>query len=234
MITGAGEPTLYPGFLELLKAITPYHAVIFDTNLSWSKDDLGRFCREIDASRLRRIQTSFHPLTASKEEFADKLTILRDKGYRYQCRWVAYPPLLHRLPEFRDYFRSRGLEFVVSPYWGEHKGVRYPAGYTPEQGRMFVDVAAQNSDATVSAEHTRQLLDIDQLRPSGRRCRSGCDYACIMPDGRVYRCRQYAMRGMSPLGSFFDEELPLAAEPAVCRSASCDDEYRWLVSEVPA
>jgi MoaA/NifB/PqqE/SkfB family radical SAM enzyme len=232
-ITGSGEPSLYPDFIGLLKAVTRHHYVIFDTNLYLSVAALSRFVAEI-ASRDVRVETSFHPHTAKLEEFAAKAAILRDHGFVYNCRMVAHPELFGRIDEFRAYFESQGLRFVLTPYTGTHEGRLYPRDYSPQQREKIMNAVqerAGDAERSKEPELIRHLVDQHIESPKGRLCNSGSVYGCIMPDGMVYRCQDYGMKGWDPLGDFFDEKFRLAAAPSSCRSDECGIGYRYLADE---
>ncbi|MFI5349979.1 MAG: radical SAM protein [Elusimicrobiota bacterium] len=232
-ISGSGEPTLYHDFTGLLKEITRYHYVIFDTNLYWSVAALSRFVAEIPPQHVR-VETSFHPHTAKIEEFAAKAEILRDHGFIYNCRMVAHPELFGRIDEFRAYFESQGLRFVLTPFTGTHAGRVYPRDYTPEERAKIMNVAHLRSgdvQRSKEPELIQHLVDQHIDSPEGRLCSSGLLYGCIMPDGTVYRCQDYGMRGWDPLGNFLDEEFRLAPAPSLCRSKECGIAYRYLVDQ---
>ena len=232
-ISGSGEPTLYHDFVGLLKEITQWHYVIFDTNLSWSLAALSRFVAEVPAQHVR-VETSFHPHTAKIEEFAEKAAMLRDHGFIYNVRLVAHPELFGRIDEFRAYFESKGLRFVLTPYTGPHEGLSYPRDYTPEQRDKIMNVAHERAgdvQRSKEPELIRHLVDQHIDSPEGRLCSSGYMYGCIMPDGIVYRCQDYGMRGWEPLGNFMEEGFRLAPAPTTCRSTECGIAYRYLVDE---
>lgn len=221
-ITGAGEPTLHPDFARLVLHISRRHRLSFDTNLSWSLEALSRFLARADRERVK-IEMSFHPSDMELKDFIAKADMVKRAGFEYQCRWVAYPAHFERIEEYGARFAEAGLLFTVTPY----KGDGYPAAYTPLQRDAILSAARAPGAPTGQIAH---LLNQDAERPEGRLCRSGKDYAAIMPDGKAYRCQQYGMRGWEPLGDFLSEGFSLAAGAKPCRSESCGHEYRWLVA----
>jgi MoaA/NifB/PqqE/SkfB family radical SAM enzyme len=232
-ITGSGEPTLYPDFIGLLKEITKYHYVIFDTNLYWSVAATTRFIKEISFRNVR-VETSFHPHTSKIEEFAEKVAMLRDAGFVYNCRMVAYPELFPKIDEYRAYFEAKGLRFVLTPFTGTHEGRFYPPDYTQEQKDKILNIVHEQAGDVERAkepELVKHLVDEQIESPEGRLCSSGEIYACIMPDGMVYRCQDYGMKGYDPLGHFLDEKFELASAPKTCRMDICGIGYRYLVDE---
>ncbi len=230
ILTG-GEPTLFPGFADLVAELSSMFRIGFDTNLSWDQETLAAFLRRVSPERVR-IEISYHPSCAEIEPFLEKARLIRDAGFESINRLVAYPPLLPRLAEFRALFARAGLTFVVNPFQGVHEGRHYPESYTEEQKRLVAAASAGVESAGRDAPHgefVRQILDRES--PKGRLCRSGSRHVRVEDDGRVYRCGEYSTRNWERLGDFFDENLRLWDEPRLCRSGCCEWEYRWLVDQ---
>ncbi|MBI3552381.1 MAG: radical SAM protein [Elusimicrobia bacterium] len=231
-ITG-GEPSYYRGFVDLLKALTEMHYVSFDTNLSWSWEDLRRFVKEV-GKRYIRLDTSFHSHSVDVREFIAKASFIKDNGINYVCRLVAWPPLLSKVEAFREEFAKAGLTFVVYPFNGVYEGRDYPAAYTDAeraliQGRTHeLKGDMRNGE---QADFVGHMINMHREPPAGRLCRSGFIYARVLPDGTVYRCQPYESRWMEPLGNIFDEAFALREEPTLCRSQWCEFEYRYLVDQ---
>lgn len=230
-VSGGGEPTLRPDFTELIAGLARRHEVSFDTNLSWSLERLEAFAAAVPAARVR-VETSYHPSAADLDEFVAKARLLRERGFRLQCRWVAWPPDLSLLPGLSARFAAEGLPFAPTPFSGEWGGRAYPAAYEPEQREAMVVAASASARAghdTVNPDLVRHLSLLHVERPRGRLCRSGAQYAAVMPDGTVHRCQQYAMSGWEPLGNILTGDWSPAAAPAPCRAETCAHEWRWLV-----
>ncbi|MFA6092619.1 MAG: hypothetical protein WCU88_13430 [Elusimicrobiota bacterium] len=228
-ITGVGEPTLFPGFIELAAGLASLHSMNIDTNLSWSLEELARFAKAVPAQNVR-METSFHPLSMELSSFLEKAVFLKERGFACQCRWVAYPPIMDRLPEYRARFQERGLLFTVTPFMGEFQNSRYPDAYGEEQRRDILRVCREERlrhGTAANPELIEHLCRVHQEAPTGRLCRSGCEYAFILPDASVHRCQQYGFCGWERLGSILDEDFRLPLEPSVCRSPLCGSEFRW-------
>lgn len=229
ILTG-GEPTFYPGFAELATELTSLFWLAFDTNLSWEKPQLEKFLSGVKTDRVR-LETSFHPHMTETAAFIDKLTLVRDRGFGYIARLVAYPDMLPRLPEFRGAFARAGLDFVVNPFQGQYQGKAYPAAYS-EKDRAAIagsTVGLDRPDNSTHKEFVEQILARES--PKGRLCRSGYQHVRIEDDGQVYRCGEYSTKKWEPMGHFFDDELKLWDEPKLCRADFCEWEYRWLVDQ---
>lgn len=231
-MTSSGEPTMYPDFVELAERLVRRHDFTFDTNFSWPMEKAERFTREVPPQRVK-VHTTFHPLDADFDAFASKVALLRDRGFSYQCRLVGYPPFLKDLPALRARFRERGLVFAVTPYSGPYEGREYPGAYTEEERALILEIDAEGNRANpdVCTKVLTHLAHLEAERPTGRACRSGFEYGCLMPDGSVYRCQEYGTRGWGPIGDFFDPDFSFGPAPAVCESPRCSCEYRWLVPE---
>lgn len=235
-ISGGGEPTLRPDFVELAAGLARRHELAFDTNLSWSWERLRAFAGAAPPSRVS-VQTSYHPSDAALAEFVEKAAFLRERGFRVQCRWVAWPPDLGRLPALRAAFRARGLPFAATPFWGEWEGRSYPAAYSEAQRAELLAPAAEaaaSGEDVVDPELVAHLARLNAETPRGRDCRSGADYACVMPDGSMFRCMQYGGRGWERQGSLLDGTWSPAPGPSPCRAPECAHEWRWLVREAAA
>jgi MoaA/NifB/PqqE/SkfB family radical SAM enzyme len=227
--TGGGEPTMYPGFLRLALSISRRHKFSFDTNLSWSEENLAVFLSSADPRRVR-LELSLHPSDVSLEDFIRKARLVASAGFMAQCRWVAYPEHFGELARYERAFADAELLFTVTPFNGEWGGEKYPEAYTEAQRAAILGVVNAAGDGA-PVEQVRHLLNQHAERPEGRDCRAGRDYACIMPDGMAYRCQQYAMKEWEPIGDFLAPEFKLTRLSPRCRAASCGHEYRWLEQE---
>jgi MoaA/NifB/PqqE/SkfB family radical SAM enzyme len=230
ILTG-GEPTLYPGFDDMVLELNRWYWVAFDTNLSWDKEKLAAFLKRARPDKVR-FEISFHPTETEIEPFLEKAQMVKDAGFGYINRLVAYPSRLAELSRYRDLFDRRGLTFVVNPFQGEFEGKRYPESYTPQDRAAIsgatVAIEGERSNAS-HKEFVSQILARES--PKGRSCRSGYQHVRVEDDGTVYRCGEYSTQKWEPLGHFFDDALELWDAPRLCRSEVCEWEYRWLVDQ---
>jgi MoaA/NifB/PqqE/SkfB family radical SAM enzyme len=228
-VTGGGEPTLHAGFARLALSVSRRHKLSFDTNLSWSDENLAVFLSSADPRRVR-LELSFHPSDVSLDEFIRKARLVASAGFMAQCRWVAYPEHFGELARYERAFAGAELLFTVTPFKGEWGGRKYPESYSPEQRAAILSVAKTDGAPLGQIAH---LLNENVESPLGKLCRAGRDYACVMPDGKAYRCQQYGMRDWEALGDFLDPSFVLAKTELPCRSRDCGHEYRWLSPSNP-
>ncbi|MBI3547461.1 MAG: radical SAM protein [Elusimicrobia bacterium] len=214
-----GEPSIYPGFYELIEAITPMHTIDLCTNLSWDVDRL------IPATAQDRFKVSatFHPTQVPIEEFLPKAIRVRDYfPQRFPPRrsvyFVADPKQMGRMEEYSAMFERDGLVLVPLPLM-----VGNAPGNTEEENRS-IEAVSPNKD---TPDHKLEY-QLRSLSPRGKLCRAGQRYAHIRGDGLVDRCTRYEDR---QLGDFFSEDFELFSEPKACTQEWCPFESQWLVPE---
>jgi len=230
-LTG-GEPTRLPGFWELIGAMTRRHSVSFDTNMSWSLDEIRRFMELVPQARTT-VDVSLHPTEGDMDSVLAKCLLLHERGYKLIARLVGYPPLLEQAPRLRERFEAKGLRFIVNPYQGEFEGRQYPRDYDAAERRL-VEGASATLDPALAEDREQieiasHIMRMHEESPKGRLCRSGRMYARVMHDGAIYRCQPYECRGWEKLGSLFDPGFRLRVAPTPCRSERCEFEYKHLV-----
>ena len=214
-----GEPSIYPGFYDLVKAITPLHVVDLCTNLSW---DVAKLVPGLPPDRFK-ISATFHPTQGGFAEFLEKAAYVR--AYLPQrfppkrsVYFVAYPPQMDRMEEYRRRLDERGLVLVPLPLMEGNA----PAN-TEKEKRTIAEVSPNKRTSDRKLE-----FQLRQLTPSGRLCRAGHLYAMIRGDGQVDRCTRHEDR---QLGDFFSEDFQLFAEPRLCGQPWCPFESQWVVQQ---
>ncbi len=224
LITG-GEPFIYPDFIELVKELSKYCTIGFDTNLSCDKGKLRDFAEK---TILKNIDCglSFHPLFAEFDSFLHKVLFLKEKGYNIRVYYVTYPPQLKQMIYFQSKFIGKGLCFVPQPFRGTYNGKTYPDAYTEQEKKLIYDTT-ENLEAEFKKKTNRQMNQVKSIR---KLCHAGQIYARIDTDGTVYRCGRYATTSVNKsMGNFFDEDFKLLDRPIPCEEEICPCEFRWLV-----
>ncbi|MDD5628400.1 MAG: hypothetical protein PHU21_05015 [Elusimicrobia bacterium] len=214
-----GEPSAYPGFYELVRALTKMHTVDLCTNLAWQVE---RLVPEL-SPEVFKVSATFHPTQVPLEEFLAKA--VKAKDYLPQ-RWppkrsvyfVADPGQMDRMPEYQKRFEEDGLVLVPLPLMkGQDLG-------NDEAEKRAIAASSPNKDTA-----DRKLdYQLKQLSPKGRLCRAGQLYALIRGDGKVDRCTRCEDRA---LGDFFASDFELWSEPRPCVQDWCPFESQWVVQE---
>lgn len=209
-----GEPTLYPGFMDLVRMLLQMHTVDLTTNLSF---DAQEWLRKVPAEGVA-VSGSLHPESVRPEEFLAKLEAIRDRGNRLvSACMVAYPPHLGMLGSTRELFESRGVLFKIIPFNGVYRGLRYPEAYTEAERRLLGEQVEKSPDP-LARTLNRQWQEFGGESPGGALCHMGEMYAKIHCDGLVRRC---CHKETETLGLITDPGLRLYDEARPCPAARC-------------
>ena len=134
-----GEPTLHPGYLDILDRLaddvenTNYTSIHMTTNLSRGYVWFGRYLKRARKFNRASITASYHPEYATNDEkFADKLVHLLDNGIKITVNMVMVPELFDKLYKIAQYFNSRGLNATLKPQSDPHAN-HVVEGYTDDQ-----------------------------------------------------------------------------------------------------
>ena len=208
----AGEPFTYPRFDDLLARVSRLHDLQVTTNCSQS-EAIRRAAERVDPATLE-FDCTYHPLSGEFEPFADNVTLLRERGFVANVCFLAYPPQMGRMAEYKRRFARRGLYMNMAIFWGRWKNSQYPFAYTDEERRAIKE--------TIGVEVGPETVNLEPLSNRGKLCGAGQRYAVAQGDGRVFRCGQLGHEGQS-IGSLFDpafclREAALACEADYCRS----------------
>jgi MoaA/NifB/PqqE/SkfB family radical SAM enzyme len=218
-----GEPSIWPGFYDLVKALTPMHTIDLCTNLSWKVEKL---VPDVDPKHFR-ISPTFHPTQVPFEEFLPRAVYAKDYlPMRFPPKksvyFVMYPKQLDRLEEYKAKLDENGLVLIPLPLVGLDKEFA-----NDEREKKVVEDISPNKD-TWDKKLDYQLKN---ETPQGKLCHAGQRYAHIRADGMVDRCTRHEDR---QLGSIFDENFEMFPEPKVCRQEWCPFESQWLVRDKAA
>jgi len=221
-----GEPFMYPKFMDLITALAKRHTLEFSTNLS---TDIRPFMDAIGTDRAR-VGGSFHPEFADFAVFFKKIIQLRKKGFEVWINYVAWPPALNGMAEYRKIVEEAGVRFSILPFNGDYQGRSYPQNYTEYERDILMEVGGLD---VVNKDTIDWRTDEKKNSVKGRLCRMGQMYARIYPDAEVYRC---CGNGSSRLGNILDGSFKLLEEPLLCECDNCpchkcmlvDKEKHWL------
>lgn len=217
-----GEPSIYPSFIELAEAVSKYHLLQINTNLSF---DAKHFVNKIFPDRVR-IDASLHLEYMTVSEFLAKIKILHQYKFKIVVSCVAYPPFLDRINECKRPFEDLHIPFVIHPFSGEFNGKSYPKAYEMEEVSKIYSLDEASKLIMGWRKGENRIT-------KGKFCRMGQIYGRIYPNGDVYRC--CAEAGMLKIGNICDDEFKLLDEPLECTSEDCpcwkcmilSEEARW-------
>jgi hypothetical protein len=209
----------------LVSHLTKNFTVEFDTNLSF---DIHEFTREVRHDRVR-FAAAFHPEFVNLDTFLKKALTLKENGYDIGINYVAYPPHLKQMKEYKEAIESRHISFDIMPFRGEYDGRTYPNGYTEQEKESI-----RNCDPRTAARMLESYGGEKKQSRKGEICRMGQMYTKIHPDGTSYRCCFISEKGK--LGNLIEGTFTLYDEPRICEYDECpcwvamivDKEKDWL------
>ncbi len=132
-----GEPTLHPGYLEVLKtyandqANCNYQSVHMTSNVSAG---LGWFKKYAEATRdLNRVSitASYHKEFTTKEPFAEKLIFLQEQDIQVTINMVMVPERFEILWKEAIYFHEQGINVTLKPQ-SNTSATAVVSGYTED------------------------------------------------------------------------------------------------------
>jgi len=188
------------------------HTLEIITNLSLNVNDI---IAAVTADRVR-IGTTFHPEFADLKEFLAKHLILRGHGFETWANYVAYPPQLERMAEYKKEFDNLGIPFNIQPFMGHFQEREYPKDYTKEE--LAYLKGCYDSEDVVNKKTVEWKTGSEQKNTKGKPCRMGQMYAKIYPIGDAYRC---CANKAKKIGNLIDGTFELLGEPLPCENEHC-------------
>jgi MoaA/NifB/PqqE/SkfB family radical SAM enzyme len=235
-----GEPTIYPGFFDIVSLIQDKHTVDITTNLSF---DIKEFTKKVKPGGIS-ISASFHPEYNRIEPFLEKVLFLHHNGYPSTISYVAYPPYLKNIQTTKPFVEERGIIFKIIPYQGKYTGKNYPEAYSVKEKMLIEGLTSDSADSHVNELNERWYdwnvkRDREVKAKKGALCQMGQMYAKIYPDGKVARCCALDKYGLpvGVLGQITDLGFRLNDEPMPCEADRCPcfkgmlvglEEDKWL------
>lgn len=143
-----GEPTLHPGYLELLTRYAAdtlnsnYQSVHMTTNLSAGLGFWEKYAVAVAPLHRASITASWHreagaaDMVAHRRRFADKLVFLQERDVQATINMVMVPRWFEMIWEEALYFHSRGLNVTLKPQ-SDPTASRVVPEYTEEQLRRL-------------------------------------------------------------------------------------------------
>lgn len=227
-LTG-GEPSLYPGFVELCAALSDKHYLSINSNLSHRCMD--SFAEVVDPDRVHYINASVHygereghnALTS----FVERVHKLKTRRFNVLVSFVMTPEMVTRFPEIDRWFDAQGLSLVPKVIRGRYQGGSYPRGYSREQKqllRLYLVDAKKKCAATIVQMGETPTIDmfadsrfLDGIpNYRGRLCASGSAFVRIDSKGDVVRCGSGER-----LGNILARDVGLLNAPKKCDTSYC-------------
>jgi len=137
-----GEPTLHPGYLEILKHYADdtencnYQSVHMTTNLSQGKKWFKKY---IDATKnLHRVSitASWHREFSDKNKFREKIIFLQEHDIQVTINIVMVPKWWDQIWEEVLFFQEPGINVTLKPQ-SNHNATKIVDGYTKEQLKIL-------------------------------------------------------------------------------------------------
>lgn len=185
-----GEPSLHPGFFEIINGLRPDLPIDLLTNLQFNVDE---FMANVPPSRLQReapyasIRVSYHPETMDLAELQAKTLKMLGAGYSVGIWAVAHPASAPQIKAAQASCTAAGIDFRLKDFLGIYQGRRY-GNYTYEN-------AISGEVQTVQCR-TSELL--------------------IAPNGQRYRCHSDLYAARDSCGSVLADGLSLDQEFQSC------------------
>ena len=224
-----GEPSIYPGFVDLCEKLTELHYLSINSNLGHRS--IETFAERINPERVHFVNGALHyderPDRTSLDVFIARVQKLRMRRFGVLVSSVMTPRLVRQFPEISKYFESHGLSLIPKVIRGWFEGKIYPGAYSAKEKsliREYLEKARQNYAAVTAAmgeTPTINMLADDRLLDSpriyrGKLCGSGHNFVRIEPNGAVVRCGS----GMK-LGNILEKNVALLNSPKPCDSFYC-------------
>lgn len=201
-LTGGGEPFLIPNIVEFCMELTQKHYLSINTNLTVPQ--IKVFAGLVNPDKVTILHASLHIEELFRKKLVDRFIenyhILKSKGINLEVKAVAYPNLKDKVPEYRQFFSNRGIEFQFEPFIGNYCRLNYPDSYTPEEMKAF-DIKLENNDIF----YQKNMI-----------CNAGFNVGIVLPNGMVYSC----FRVSKSLGNL-NKEIHFANHLTRCPEEKC-------------
>jgi MoaA/NifB/PqqE/SkfB family radical SAM enzyme len=228
-LTG-GEPSIYPGFVDLCRYLTRKHYISLNSNLSHRSID--QWTSAIDPSRVNFINAALHFEERSRKSnvksFTDRVKKLKSKGFPVFVSQVMTPSILEIFPEICARFENDGIYIIPKVIRsGRFKESHLPQGYSRDQKQLIEDHLRRSWDNyRPFLEQEKLDLSIDIFSDArflegrkdyrGRTCTAGSRFVAIVPNGTILRCRSGQILGNVLLKDYFLLDSALLCDTSYC------------------
>lgn len=230
-----GEPFCYPDIMDLVAKLVQRHTLGFDTNLFF---DIPLFLKKVSGAGRIGFSATFHPDSITVDEYLCNVKQLRAAGYTIKSvNFVAYPPHIRLIREYRSKIEREGLTMTILPYRGMYEGKEYPQSYSEEEKECVWGVQAKKPSPpaadTPARPATVSMLNWyggDKGGREGKMCKMGEVYSKVHPDGTAHRCCM-TWENWGRLGNMLDGSFSFYDAPRPCPYAKCSCSSAMIVGE---
>lgn len=179
IIFNGGEPTLYPGFPDIVNSLPALKLIAIGTNYSHRATLV---LLDLHPRSELIIDGTFHPGFISHDAISQTLLILKSAGYRVRVHLLSHPSFKRRPADWVHDFTIQGIDAFIQGYEGFWQDLFYPV---------------PSKRAPCGMQSRSQV-----------RC-SRSIYTPIAPDGRVFFCHylMYSQTDVGVLGNITDTEI---------------------------
>lgn len=224
-----GEPTIYPGFVDLCAQLSDKHYLSINSNLSHSS--IEAFAEDINPERVHFINASVHWKErrewASHDAFIKRVHKLRKYRFNVLVSLVMTPEIVSTFDEVSRHFESQGLFVIPKIIRGNYNGKNYPAAYSANQKHSILEYLIRARKKYVGViDRMGEPATINMFGDSlfingfsnyrGKVCGSGYNFVMIRPDGSVIRCASE-----ENLGNILLKNIKFLHSPKPCNTSGC-------------
>lgn len=157
-----GEPTLHPGYLEILKTYSDdqqncnYQSLHMTTNMSSGIGWLKKYAEVTKAINRVSVTASYHKEMTTKEPFAEKLVFLQENDVQVTINMVMVPERFEILWEEALYFHNQGINVTLKPQ-SNSSATAVVQGYSPEMLKRLQNGMPQRDYTNNRLEKTSKM-----------------------------------------------------------------------------
>ena len=224
-----GEPSVYPGFVDLCEQLARNHYLSINTNLTtacWEQ-----FRERVDPARVHYINAALHYDERQKKHslecFVERAHRLVADGFNVLVSVVMTPEVTKIFSELELLFEPHDLAIIPKVMRGLYGGKLYPEAYTENERCKIRDhlkdarskyapvIARMSEPPTINMFADERFLErIPDYR--GKLCASGSRFVQIQPDGDIIRCGS-----AERLGNILRNDIRILSSPRRCNTSYC-------------
>lgn len=180
------------------------------TNLSFDYPQYIEYLQGYNHQKVA-IVASYHPTQIRDTAQWLHTALQMNQKFDFAVIFVAYPPMLKKLPGLVNELKQEGLEVFVQGYIGQYQNQSYPSSYTAEEKSLLKTI--------MYSRHDYEFL-INRRQPG--LCNAGYKSFYVNHEGHVFSCKKGRRLGNLLQNNemyFFN-----SARPCIYDFCSCDTE----------